>query len=60
MDAEFILVSIDSKNCMKQQELVEKLQFFQKIPKMGSFGQTAKEGPFAKFSKFAIFLVELC
>ena len=57
MDAEFILVSIDSKNSMKQQKLVENSQFFQS--KMGNFGQTAKGGPFAKFSKLAIFLAQL-
>ena len=38
MDAEFVLVSIDTKNSMKQQELVEKLQFFQRVLKMGNFG----------------------
>ena len=31
---------------MKQQELVEKWQFFQRVLKMGNFGQTAKGGPF--------------
>ena len=40
MDAEFILVSIDTKNSMKQQELVGKSQFFQRVLKMGNFGQT--------------------
>ena len=59
MDAEFILVSIDTKHFMKRQELVEKSQFFQRELKMGNFGQTAKGGPFAKFSKFAIFLAQL-
>ena len=59
MDAEFILVSIDTKNSMKQQELVEKSQFFQRVLKMGNFGQTAKGGAFAKFSKLAIFLAQL-
>ena len=44
---------------MKQQELVEKWQFFQRVLKMGNFGQTAKGGPFAKFSKLAIFLAQL-
>ena len=48
MDAEFILVSIDTKNSMKQQELVEKSQFFLK---MGNFGQTAI---FPGYSKWAI------
>ena len=57
MDAEFILVCIDTKNSMKQQELVEKSQFFQRVLKMGNFGQTAKGGPFAKFSKLANFLL---
>ena len=59
MDAEFILLSIDTKNSMKQQELVEKSQFFQRVLKMGNFGQTGKGGPFAKFSKLAIFLAQL-
>ena len=59
MDAEFILVSIDSKNSIKQQELVEKSQFFRRVLKMGNFGQTAKGGPFAKFSKLAIVLAQL-
>ena len=30
MDAEFILVSSETKNSMKQQEVVEKSQFFSK------------------------------
>ena len=59
MDAQFILVSIDTKNSMKQQELVEKSQFFQRVLKMSNFGQTAKGRPFAKFSKLAIFLAQL-
>ena len=59
MDAQFILVSIDTKNSMKQQELVEKSQFFQRVLKMGNFGQTAKGGPFAKFSKLAFFSAQL-
>ena len=59
MDAEFILVSIDTKNSMKQQELVQKSQFFQRVLKMGNFGQTANGGPFTKFSKLAIFLAQL-
>ena len=50
MDAEFILVLIDTTNSMKQQELVEKSQFFQRVLKMG---------PFAKFSKLANFLAQL-
>ena len=59
MDAQFILVSIDTKNSMKQQELVENSQFFQRVLKMGNFGKTAKGGPFAKLSKLAIFLAQL-
>ena len=59
MDADFILLSIDTKHYTKQQELVEKSQFFQRVLKMGNFGQTAKGGPFAKFSKLAIFLAQL-
>ena len=59
MDAEFILVSIDTKNSIKQQELVGKSQFFQRVLKMANFGQSAKGGPFAKISKLAIFLAQL-
>ena len=56
MDAEFILVSNDTKNSIKQQELAEKSQFFQRVLKMGNFGQTAKGGRFPKLSILAIFL----
>ena len=59
MDAEFILVSSDTKNSMKQQELVEEWQVFQRVLKMRNFGQTAKGRPVAKFSKLAIFLAQL-
>ena len=59
MDAEFILVSTDTKSSMKQQELAEKWQIFQRVLKMGNFGQSAKGGPFAKISKLAIFLATL-
>ena len=45
MDAEFILVSIDTKNSMNQQELVEKSHFFQRVLKMGNFGQTERGDP---------------
>ena len=44
---------------MKQQELAEKSQFFQRVLNIGNFGQNAKGGPFAKFSKLAGFLAEL-
>ena len=40
-----ILVSINTKNSMKQRELAEKSQFFQRVLKMGSFGQNAKRRP---------------
>ena len=56
MDGEFILLSNDTKNSIKQQELAEKSQFFQSVLKMGNFGQNAKGGPFAKLSILAIFL----
>ena len=59
MDAEFILPSIATTNSIKQQEIAEKWQFFQRVLKMGNFGQNAKGGPFAKVSKLAIFLAEL-
>ena len=45
---------------MKQQELAEKSQFFQMVLKIGNLGQNAKGGPFAKFSKLAVFMAELC
>ena len=56
MDAEFILVSNDTINSIKQQELADKSQFFQRVLKMGNFGQNEKGGPFAKLSILAIFL----
>ena len=56
MDAEFMLLSNDTKNSIKQQELAEKSQFFKRVLKMGNFGQNAKGGPFAKLSILAIFL----
>ena len=40
---------------MKQRELAEKSQFFQKVLKMGNFGQNVERGHFAKLSKLAIF-----
>ena len=52
-------VSNDAKNSMKKPELAEKWQFFQRVLKMADFGQSAKGGHFAKFSKSAIFLAEL-
>ena len=55
MDAEFILVYNDSKISKKYCVLAEKWQFFQRVLKMGDFGQNAKGGPFAKFSKSAVF-----
>ena len=57
MDAEFILVYNDTKK--KYCVLAEKWQFFQRVLKMGDFGQNAKGGPFAKFSKSAVFWAEL-
>ena len=59
MDAEFILVYNDSKLSKKYCVLAEKWQFFQRVLKMGDFGQNAKGGPFAKFSKSAVFWAEL-
>ena len=56
MDAEFILLSNDTKNSIKQKKLAEKSLFFQRVLKMGNFGQNAKGGPFAKLSILAIFL----
>ena len=59
MDAEFILVSNASKISKKYCVLAEKWQFFQRVLKMADLAQNAKEGPFAKFSKSAVFLAEL-
>ena len=56
MDAEFKLVSNDTKNSIKQKELAEKSQFFQRVLKMGNFGQNANGGLFEKLSILAIFL----
>ena len=56
MDAEFILVSNDTINSIKQQELADKSQFFQRVLKMGNFGQNENGKPFAKVSILAIFL----
>ena len=59
MDAEFILVSNASKISKKYCVLAEKWQFFQRVLKMADLAQNAKGGPFAKFSKSAVFLAEL-
>ena len=59
MDAEFILVSNDAKNSIKEQELAEKSQYFQRVLTKGNFGKSAKGGPFAKLSILAIFLAQL-
>ena len=47
---EFIVVCNDTKNSMKQQELAEKSQFFQRVLKTGNFGKNANGGPLVKFS----------
>ena len=61
MDAEFILVSSETKNSMKQQEVVEKSQFFSKeYSKWTILAKMQKGEPSAKFSKLASFLAELC
>ena len=59
MDAEFILVSNGTKSAQTYWVLAEKWQFFQRVLKMADFGQHAKEGPIAKFSKWPIFLADL-
>ena len=59
MDAEFILVSNDTKSAKKKEVLADKWRFFQRVLKMADFDQSAKGGPFAKFSKWPIFLAEL-
>ena len=58
MDAEFILVSNDTKIAKKCCVLAEKWPFFQRVLKMADFGQNANGEPFAKFSKSADFLAE--
>ena len=50
MDAEFILVSNDTKSAKKKEVLADKWRFFQRVLKMADFDQSAKGGPFAKFS----------
>ena len=61
MDTECILVYNDTKVSKNGPQLAEKSNFFERrVLKMGSFGQNAKGGPFAKFSILAIFLAELC
>ena len=55
MDAEFILVSNAAQISKKYCVLVEKWQFFQRLLKMADLAQNAKGGPFAKFSKSAVF-----
>ena len=60
MDAEFILVSIDIKNSMKQQDVVEKSQFFPRVLKMNNFGQNAKGGPLQNSRNWLFFLPEIC
>ena len=47
MDAKFILVFIDTKTSIKQQELAEKSQFFERVLKVGKFGQNAKGDHFS-------------
>ena len=56
MDAEFILVSNETKISKKYCVFAEKWLFLQRVLKMAHFGQNAKGGPFAKFSKWADFL----
>ena len=59
MDAEFILVSNDTKIAKKYCVLAEKWPFFQRVLKMVDFGQNAKGRPLSKFSKSADFFAEL-
>ena len=59
MDAKFILVFNDTKIVKKYCVLAEKWQFFQRVLKMADFAQSAKGGPFAKFSKWANLFVDL-
>ena len=59
MDAEFILVSNETKISKKYCVLAEKWPFLQRVLKMADFGQNAKRGPFVKFSKWADFWAQL-
>ena len=57
MDAEFILVSIDTKSSMKQQELAEKSKtIFLKGTQNGQFWQKCKGGTLCKTLDFGHFL----
>ena len=55
MDAEFIVVFNDTKILKKCCVSAEKWHFLQRVLKMADFAQSAKGGPFAKFSKWADF-----
>ena len=46
MNAEFILVFIDTKNFMNKHLLDEKSLFYRRVLKMENFGQSAKEAQF--------------
>ena len=59
MDAEFSLVANETKISKKHCVLAEKWPFLQRVVEMADFGQSAKGGPFAKFSKSADFLAKL-
>ena len=59
MEAECILVFKDTKISKKYCVLAEKWLFLQRVLKMAHFGQNAKGGPFAKFSKWADFLAQI-
>ena len=58
MDAESIPDANNTNISKKYCVLAEKWPFFQRVLKMTDFGQNAKGGPFAKFSKWPIFLAE--
>ena len=59
MYVEFILVSNDTKISQTYYVLAKKWPFFKRVLKMAHFGQNAKGGPFAKFSKWADFLAQI-
>ena len=55
MDAEFILVSIDTKNSLKQQELVEEIAIFPKGTQNGQFWPNCKGGTVCKILEIGHF-----
>ena len=55
MDAEFILVFIETKNCMNKYLLAEKSLFFFKSTQNGRFWSKCKGGTLPKIAKIGDF-----